>query len=226
MFDNTMKQRSILKYSLLIIFAATVFHPATAFSQEPQTRGPGLQAGIFGDFDTDQDGVISREEFDRGVDTLFTELDQDGDSTLSKDELPRFRGPRHGYRHGMRRHPGKGPMAGMLVARAADADDDGEVASEEWQTFLDSLEVDADGAISEDSLRAMLPRPPGMRQAPGDRRGPGSGHLSRMLDRDGDSVLDIDDLNAAFTELDQDGDGALQAEELPHFRGHRGPPAH
>ncbi len=116
------------------------------------------------------------------------------------------------------------PMAGMIVARAADGDRDGEVANDEWQAFLDSLEVGADGAISADSLRAVLPRPPGMKGTTAEGHERRFGRLALMFDHDGDSVLTTSDLNAVFAELDQDGDGALGAEELPHFRRHHGPP--
>ncbi len=218
---TTFRLRAFGATCLMLILAAA-FSPATVSGEEPPARGARLLGGLAADFDTDQDGVISREEFDRGAETLFDELDQDADGALSSDELPRFRGPRHG--HGPGKGPGRGPMAGMIVARAADGDRDGEVTNAEWQGFLDSLEVGADGAIVEESLRALLPRPPGMRQAPDGERGPRSGHLTRLLDRDGDSVLETEDLNAVFNELDQDGDGALQGEELPRFRGHRGRP--
>ena len=212
---------------LILILTAFAFGPATASAQEPERRGPGLLGGLAGDLDVNEDGVVSRDEFDQGADAIFTELDRNGDGALSDDELPRFRGPRRGHGPGM----GRGQFAGMIVARAADGDRDGEVANDEWQAFLGSLEVEAGGAISEDSLRAALPGPPGMKGAPIEGRsaedrpvGPPPGHLSRVLDRDEDSVLTIDDLNSVFAELDQDGDGNLQATELPRFRGHRGPP--
>ncbi len=229
---------NIVRFGLIVIIAVATFGTSPATAQEPAgaggpdrtgNRGPCLLGRLAPDFDADQDGVVSRAEFDQGADTVFSELDQDADGTLSSDELPRFRGPRHGRGPGM----GRGPMAG--IARAADGDADGEVTSDEWQAFLGSLNPDADGAISEDDLRAVMP-PPAARGgdrgargygqgARGRGHGPCSGGLSRMLDRDGDSVLEIDDLNAVFSELDQDGDGSLAADELPQFRGHRGPPS-
>ncbi len=222
----------IVRYSLIVLLAATVFGPAAA-AQEPEARGSHFLGGLAADLDTDGDGVISREEFDRGTDVFFTELDQNGDGALSEDELPRFRGPRHGRGPGMG-HPGmgrpgmgRGAFGGMLLARGADDDGDGAVTSEEWQGFLDALEPAEDGTVTEDGLRAVLPAPPG-RAAPEGGRGPGGhpGRLTRLLDRDGDAVLEIDDLNAVFAELDQDGDGALGEDELPRFRGRRpgGPP--
>lgn len=205
---------------LLFVLTVTVLAPTAASAQEPRERGPRLLGHLAADLDADQDGAVSREEFDLGADAIFAELDRDGDGTLSADELPRFRGPRRGHGPGM----GRGPMAGVILARAADGDRDGEVAIDEWQTFLDSLEVEADGAIVEDSLRAALPRPPGMKEAPTPGRDRRFGQLALMLDRDGDSVLTTSDLNAVFAELDQDGDGALGAQELPRFRGRRGSP--
>ncbi len=203
----------------LLLMWIAAFDPAPVFGEGRPGGGHKMLGGFAADFDTDQDGSVSREEFERGTEALFAELDLDGDGSLSEDELPRFRGPRRG------RGPKHGAMAGVIVARAADGDDDREVTSVEWQSFLDSLEVGADGAISEDSLRAVLPRPPGMSGEPGGGRQPSAGRLTRLLDRDGDSLLETEDLNAIFAELDQDGDGALTIEELPRFRGRRGPPS-
>lgn len=236
MFDNfdrsvrhrlVVKHRLLMKHTLFTVLLACAFGSGvSAQEQEPPHRGPHLLGGLAADFDADQDGVVSREEFAQGAEAMFEELDRNADGSLAADELPRFRGPRHG-----RGGPGKGrgPMAGMILARGADSDADGAVASQEWQAFLDSLEIGADGAITEDSLRAALPRRgPPRREPSGDSADggdqPRSSHLSRIFDRDGDAVLTIDDLNAAFAELDGDGNGELQAEELPRFRGHRGPP--
>ena len=220
MLKNSVRNR------LIVILALVALGPPAASGQEPAERGPRLLGGLAADFDTDGDGSLSREEFDRGVGALFAELDRDGDGRLDAEELPRFRS-------GMGRHRrpglGFGPMAGMIVARAADGDGDGEVASREWRAFLDSLTVEDDGTVSEQSLHAALPirrraageaTPPGLKSG----HGPPPGRLSRVLDRDGDAVLEIDDLNAVFAELDQDGDGDLKAEELPRLPGHRGPP--
>ena len=211
--------RSALLFFVILLAGATL-----TFAQGPDmTRGPHHLGHLVADLDADGDGSVSREEFDQGADVIFGELDQNGDGVLSSDELPRFKGPRHG------RGPGRGKMAGAIVARAADGDGDGAVASDEWQAFLDSLEIEADGSIAEDSLRAALPfGRKGTAEVPGSemrRGGPPSGALSRMLDRDGDALLEIDDLSTVFAELDADGDGALQAEELPRFRGRRGPPS-
>ncbi len=208
----------LLGLACLLFMLVAVFGPGPISGEGPPAHGPKLLGGLAADFDTDQDGTVSREEFDRGADALFVELDQNGDGALSGDELPRFRGPRHG------RGPGREAMAGMIVARAADSDLDFEVTGEEWRSFLEALEIGADGAISEESLRALLPKPPGMREAPEGARGSHTGRLSRLLDHDGDSLLETEDLEAIFSELDQDGDGVLMAEELPRFRGHRGPP--
>ncbi len=207
-----------LGLACLLLMLGAVFSPGPVSGEGPPAHGSKLLGGFAADFDTDQDGTVSREEFDRGSDALFAELDRDGDGALSGEELPRFRGPRHG------RGPGRGAMAGMIVARAADEDGDGEVTAGEWQIFLAALEVGADGAITEESLRAVLPKPPGMREVPEGVRGSRIGRLARLLDRDDDSLLETEDLDAIFAELDQDGDGALMAEELPRFRGHRGPP--
>ncbi len=220
---------NIVRSGLAVLLTATVLGPATASAQGPQPREPHFLGGLAADLDTDGDGVISREEYNRGADVFFTELDKNGDGALSEDELPRLRGPRHGRGSGMGRPGmGRGAFGGMLLVRGADGDGDGAVTNEEWQGFLDALEPAEDGTINEESLRAAMPPPPGMAPMPEGGRGPSGrpGRLTRLLDRDGDSVLEVDDLEAAFAELDQDGDGALAGDELPSFRGRRpgGPP--
>ncbi len=202
-------------------------------SQEDKEGGPGFGrpprrtgvASFVGLADADRDGAVSAEEWRAyldGLNSIFAELDQDGDGSVSSQELPPSRGPR-GWGERRRRagrfgerglgEMASGEMVGMVLSRIADINRDGEVAAGEWRGLLDSLEVDADGVISEESLQALLPEHPG-RHRGSDR----TARLTTVLDRDADGVLEIADLQAAFFEVDQDGDGALLGEEVPRFR--------
>ena len=168
--------------------------------------------------DQDGDGSVETED----LDAIFSGLDRDSDGAVSRQEMPLMRGPHgpHGRRGlGLGRRPDPGSMAGVILARIADDDGDGAVADGEWQGFLDALSVDADGAISEESLQAVLAQRPEARSGRGR-----SAMLVRLLDRDGDGMLEIEDLNAVFAGLDADGDGALLGEEMPRF-GPRHPAA-
>jgi len=183
-------------------------------------RGTGV-ASLVGLADADRDGAVSADEWSAYLDNLhsiFAELDQDGDGRVSSQELP----PSHGVRGwGGRRRPGErgrgemtpGEMTGIMLSRVADSNRDGEVVAGEWRGLLSSLEVGAEGVISEENLRALLPMRPGRHRGL-DR----TARLIKVLDRNADGVLEIADLEAAFSEVDQDGDGALLGEEVPRSR--------
>ncbi|MEM7350724.1 MAG: hypothetical protein AAF657_07960 [Acidobacteriota bacterium] len=203
-----------------LVIAAMVwgFAPAALLAEDPgqaKDHGPWERLSRL---DTNQDGEVSREEFDQGS-SRFPRLDSNGDGVLTEVDFeglegsPRFRRGGH-HRRGPGR-PDPAAMAGMIVARLADDDGDGAVADGEWRGFLDSLVIESDGSISQESLLAALPERRAHRVGP-DR----ISRLSRVLDRDGDEVLEIEDLSAVFTSLDSDGDGALIGDEMPHF----GPP--
>ena len=203
-----------------------------AAAEADEAPGAGFFERLVAELDADGDGVITREEFDQGT-SRFPRLDSNEDGVLTEEDFadgppfgwhrgggrgggPKFGGPRFGG-------PGpRGPRGSMLLSHVADPDRDGMVAAHEWQALLDALDEDADGVVSLDSLEAVLPEPPDR----GHRgRGPGGmdrgSMLSIVLDRDGDDVLEISDLEEIFAELDANGDGALEADELPRFR-HRG----
>jgi Ca2+-binding EF-hand superfamily protein len=198
---------------LILSALLTLLLASTSLAQPPQgERGPQ---------DTDGDGAISRAEFDAWSAEHFNQLDQNGDGLVTEDERPE-RGPRG-------RHGG----GAFFIVKAADADEDGGVSAAEWQTFLAALEVDAEGAVSTESLAEMLPEPPEGRRPPRARGGEGdrgpAQFLSRALDADRDGTLELADFETLFANADTNGDGALTADELPERpphgpRGRRGGP--
>jgi Ca2+-binding EF-hand superfamily protein len=168
-------------------------------------------------FDKDQDGTVTLTD----LNAFFALLDADGDGALSADELA----PPHGGPGGDQNCQG-GPnglggaadawMAAMLLARAADADQSGDVTAEEWASFLASLSADENGVVDPAALAAALPAPPNHGQ--GNMARP----LARLFDRNHDGSVSLDDLNAYFAILDKDGDGALSHDELAPPRPFRG----
>jgi len=183
--------------------------------KDDETPGPPMHSGRGANFlaralDTDADGVVEIADFQQ----VFDSLDADGNGALSAEELPaRERGP----------HRDHGMFAEMILFHAADTDKNREVTADEWNAFLAGLNADADGVIDPENLRAAIaaafggPRPDGgfgRDDAPG---------MHMPFDRDDDGVLEISDLNQIFADLDQNGDGTLQSDELrPQHRAPRG----
>ncbi len=96
-------------------------------------------------------------------------------------------------------------VAGLAVARLADANRDGAVTGEEWKSFLGSVEG-KDGDVDVKKLVRSAAR--------------------HELDLNGNGTFDVEDLDSAFKALDKDKDGTLGEKELGAnrraFRGRRG----
>jgi Ca2+-binding EF-hand superfamily protein len=102
-------------------------------------------------------------------------------------------------------------MSAMLLAAAADADRSRNVTADEWAAFLAAVDTDGDGVVELDALRAALPEPP---EPPRDGMDV-STLLAHMFDADRDGTVETEDLNALFSSLDRNGDGALDSDDLP-----------
>lgn len=200
-----------LHTALLATAALTLFAAVASAEGERGPRGPQ---------DLDQDGQISRAEFDQWADEMFTKLDANGDQVISEDEKPK-RGPRG--RMGRRGNPEA--MAGRVFVKVADDNADGVLENGEFQVFLAGLETDADGALTETALETLLPPRPDREGFDGEApEGLRTRIAGRLFDTDDDGAVTVDELNGIFTNLDANADGALTDDELPSFRrrGHRG----
>lgn len=95
----------------------------------------------------------------------------------------------------------------------SDANEDSAITQEEWQIFVDSLEVGEDGTVDLAALRpqhgSRSDRPD---RAERPRRGP------HRPDGEGGHSLTLDDLNALFAQLDANGDQILTSDEVPKPR--------
>ncbi len=208
-------------------------------AQPPAERGADVWTHLSAELDADQDGTISREEFDQAT-SRFPRLDSNGDGVLTEDDFAEGSGFGH-------KRKASGPMGAGLV-RGADVDRDGTITSGEWDQFLLTADPDGDGVVDPADLRPSHPRRRGGRpgfSGPGFSgpgvSGPGEQsddsaerqelHQQRRLemqqrmldsvDRNQNGNLDIDDMNTIFGELDLNTDGELSGDELPQRR--RGP---
>jgi len=140
-------------------------------------------------------------------------------------------GPKRGGRDARQQRD----RAPVKLAKAADADKNGEVTAAEWTAFLKTLKTDENGVVEPGSLRETLGAPGGRRPPreggrrpprpeaeegerpkgpPEGERGRRRGGPGRDLDIDQDGKISLDDLNKLFAKMDKNGDKTLQADEL------------
>lgn len=156
--------------------------------------------------DTNNDGVLSRQEFDAGRTTMFARLDADNSGALSQEEMRAHRGGRHGGDHGRGGPGGRGEHH----LAAADANNDGAITREEFlarpSQMFDRLDTDRNGVISQAERTAMQ-----------EQRG--AWRAGMNPDANGDGTVSRDEFGAAgaamFGRLDANGDGQVTQEERP-----------
>lgn len=199
------------RWTLLLALVATL----AATGLMAQTADRAQRPSALERLDTDGDGVVSRDEFERAHDP-FTRLDENGDGVLSEDELEGMRrhrghrrahrGPRGGFGPGLGPGGGHhGPPRSLVATRLAFAadragDGNGTVTAAEWQSFVRAADADGDGSLTMHELMAVA-RPQGVPEPP---------------------AWTLVELDERFAELDENGDGELAGDELPRRRGPRG----
>ena len=166
-----------------------------------QREGPPPAPRVLEKLDVNLDGTVTRDEFEAAG--AFDALDVNQDGVLTREDFP---------------PPMFTRMPGHLM-RMADVDRDRSVSPAEWSQFLASADPDGNGIIEKEALQAIAK----------DRFGAEEGDQVRMrrrgppdFEHEGAPELTIEQLNAAFKDLDRNADGTLQADELPPppRRGH------
>ena len=129
----------------------------------PGGGGPRALVDRILTWDTNEDGVITRDEAPERMRDRFDSIDANGDGMLETDEIENMPLPSRG--RGGRGGPGFDP-AGRL--REFDADRDGRITRDElpdrMKRMVDRLDTNGDGVIDTAELKAMTER---MRQRPG-----------------------------------------------------------
>ena len=91
---------------------------------------------------------------------------------------------------------------GLNIIRLADADKNGEITSEEWTGFLGSVKSDKEGMTELAKIK--------------------DAYVLSVLDKDGDKVIKVDDLNKMFAAADKNKDKKIDANEMGPTLGGRG----
>lgn len=207
------------KILLVAVGAAALAASACGFAQAQNgPGGDGARHGIF-QADANNDGVLTRAEFNTGREADFARLDADHNGQLTREEM---RADRREHRRGGRRgdHRG-GPPGGGLAG--ADANNDGNITREEFlarptQMFA-RLDANSDGVIS----ASERPQRPERAEGEGQRRGRGD---RPNPDTDGNGTISRAEFTAMsagmFEHLDANNDGRVTQEEAQAARGHRG----
>lgn len=99
---------------------------------------PAAVSGRFTNLDANQDGVLSKYEYD--ADAVFTTMDSDENSRVSADELQAFLGPEE-----------DGAPSAVYRIAIFDRDDDGELSDEEIRPGMEFrfqwLDSNSDGNV-------------------------------------------------------------------------------
>lgn len=194
--------------TILLIAAGVAALSGVAMAQEGgPPHGPPR---MFERADANNDGVVTRQEFDAARDGHFAEMDANRDGQLAREEMHARHEGRRGGHHERRGHGGHEGHFGR-----ADANNDGNITREEFlaqpsQMFA-RLDANNDGVISQ------AERPQRGEEREGHRHGP-------REDADGDRQISRDEFRtmgaAMFDRLDANDDGRVTREEAEAM--HRG----
>lgn len=160
--------------------------------------------------DANNDGVVTRQEFDAGRAARFTQADANHDGQIARDEMRGLWGGGEGHRG----HRGRG----MHSMHGADANNDGAITRDEFLAgpieHFNRLDANHDGSISATEM------PQRRERADGEQR-----RERPRPDANGDHQLSQAEFTAQgasmFDRLDGNHDGRVTREEAAAARPHR-----
>lgn len=179
---------------------------AIAQDDNPRRERPDFFAA-----DTNNDGAITRAEFDAAHAARFTQQDANRDGQLARDEMHRGRGGRGGHHRG----------GGMHHLTSADANNDGAITRDEFLArpleHFGRLDTNNDGVISASERPAPRER--------GERR-EGQRRERHNPDANGDRQISPAEFasmgGAMFERMDANNDERITREEAQAAHEHRG----
>ena len=72
------------------VFALTFISTISTIALAQQGQMPNLDDVFFKQFDTDQDGLVSKQEFMKPTEAQFAHMDKDGNGSLNRAEVKAF----------------------------------------------------------------------------------------------------------------------------------------
>jgi len=184
-----------------------------AMAQDNGGTPPREHRGFIMQSDANNDGVLTRQEFDAGRDAMFARQDANNDGQLTREEM---RAGSEGHERSGR-WGGRG-RGGMHSFEHADANNDGNITREEFLArpteHFNRIDANHDGVISASE------RPQRPERADGERRGD-----RPRLDADGDRQISRSEFAtmgaSMFDRFDANNDGHVTREEADAARPHR-----
>ena len=192
--------------------------------------------------DRNGNGVIDKDELPEGWGERIGPADANGDGVITPEELEglmgggRRPGPEGGEGDGERprRRDGRGGAQGIIerLDRNGNGVIDKDELPEGWGRRIGPADTNGDGVITPEELEGLLGggnRPGGGQGGEGDGERPrrrdgrgGAQGLIDRLDRNGNGVIDLDELDEGMLErlkpLDANGDGVIDESELNRRR--------
>jgi Ca2+-binding EF-hand superfamily protein len=148
-----MKTKTVLAAAILSLVPAALI--AAAANTSPPASGHWGEHGVFKSFDTNGDGVVTKEEAQAAanarVDKIFADLDTNHDGQITQEEVQAARAAR------------RAEMEAKFAARfkQADTNGDGQLSKDEVQAGMpmlargfDRLDSNKDGELSMDEIKA------------------------------------------------------------------------
>lgn len=186
-----------------------------------KAAGTGALGPLVRVIDTDRSRDVSAEEWQ----SFLASLDADGDGLVTSEELQAHREARREQRGLASSTNRPAPRARRAFEALADHDGDGQLEVSDLQAIFDQLDQDGDGALATSELprRGHRVRALGKNGRGGFDRGQALGeadstrvgdHLLRRADADRDSELTREQWLTFVAELDQNGDGSVDLDEL------------
>ncbi len=166
--------------------------------------------------DTNNDGVLTRQEFDAGRNAMFAREDANNDGQLTRDEMHRGGPDGHGGR-------GRGRDGGMHSMSSADANNDGNITRDEFLArpleHFNRMDTNHDGVIQA-SERPQR----GDRDANAERGGGPGGDHPRMDANDDRQISRAEFATmgtSMFDRMDANHDGRVTRAEADAARPQR-----
>jgi len=146
-----MKNTTIIKTTAIFGLAIFMFNVSQAQSKNKQKKKALLQVSdLIQKMDADENGMLSEGEVKGRLKGRFSEIDENKDGALTRQEIELFQSETKNNRKN--RTNKKEPFSELLEKR--DANEDGKLSEEEVRGRLkanfDKIDLDGDGFISED----------------------------------------------------------------------------